>query len=343
MMSFQRCFCVKLSNYRALCGKGNFIHPPTLLTEGNTKSANHCSKWCSQHDTCTGINYHSDGLCQLLTDVLADCTGTQVAVNASITFYERVLGSVCKNGGFYQDGRCFCTLCWAGRWCERYPTSCTESYSALDPALRSNAIKLCTLKPRGFNVLIQAKCHYEYTLIQAHNYQDCPTMDFNKNWKEYKDGFGNNTCFWLGLDNIHYLTNQPECRTVLIVRLRTANLTLFQSSYSGFYIDDDSQGYAAHLTRYFPSAAGDSLISPGGNAQTSINGMKFSTSNNDQDMSSSNCAAVHQAGWWFNDCTSANINGPLSTSPVNPTVTWDYDLPGQTFVRTYLVLKHFEI
>jgi len=47
-----------------------------------------------------------------------------------------------------------------------------------------------------------------------------------------------------------------------------------------------------------------------------LNGMKFSTPNNDNDKSSGNCAASH-GGWWHNGCFHINLNrqppdaGPL--------------------------------
>ena len=40
-----------------------------------------------------------------------------------------------------------------------------------------------------------------------------------------------------------------------------------------------------------------------------LNGMKFSTPDNDNDKSSNrNCAAVLKSGWWYNNCKHININ-----------------------------------
>ena len=36
--------------------------------------------------------------------------------------------------------------------------------------------------------------------------------------------------------------------------------------------------------------------------------MKFSTPDNDNDKSSTNCAASIKSGWWYNNCHSININ-----------------------------------
>ena len=40
-----------------------------------------------------------------------------------------------------------------------------------------------------------------------------------------------------------------------------------------------------------------------------LSGMGFSTYDNDNDANLANCAFVKQAGWWFRDCTHANLNG----------------------------------
>ena len=46
-----------------------------------------------------------------------------------------------------------------------------------------------------------------------------------------------------------------------------------------------------------------------GFASHPLNGMKFSTQDNDNDKrSSGNCAASWKSGWWYNDCHSININ-----------------------------------
>ena len=42
--------------------------------------------------------------------------------------------------------------------------------------------------------------------------------------------------------------------------------------------------------------------------QHPLNGMKFSTPDNDNDKGRGNCAASHKSGWWYNSCHHININ-----------------------------------
>ena len=39
-----------------------------------------------------------------------------------------------------------------------------------------------------------------------------------------------------------------------------------------------------------------------------LNGMKFSTPDNDNDKDNGNCAARYKSGWWYNSCHLININ-----------------------------------
>lgn len=45
-------------------------------------------------------------------------------------------------------------------------------------------------------------------------------------------------------------------------------------------------------------------------SQNSLNGMNFSTADNNQDMSDvHDCADFKRSGWWHRDCTKGNLNG----------------------------------
>ena len=54
--------------------------------------------------------------------------------------------------------------------------------------------------------------------------------------------------------------------------------------------------------------------------------MMFSTKDNDNDKNSSNCAASHGNGWWFNSCHRSNLNGIYYEKRKDTTagMTWYY-------------------
>jgi len=64
------------------------------------------------------------------------------------------------------------------------------------------------------------------------------------------------------------------------------------------------------------SAAGDSL--------SYHDEMAFSTADRDNDLHMSNCAEENGAGWWFNSCSSSNLNGVYQSTGwyADPPVSW---------------------
>ncbi|KAI1883530.1 hypothetical protein AGOR_G00232500 [Albula goreensis] len=136
---------------------------------------------------------------------------------------------------------------------------------------------------------------------------------FDRPWDDYKQGFGNmqsaNGEFWLGNDNLHYLTSQGD------YSLRI-NLVDFEDNYryavyTGFKVASEKDSYQLGFGRYSGSA-GDSLSGsyhPEVQWWASHQGMKFSTHDRDNDRYERNCAREDKGGWWFNRCHSANLNG----------------------------------
>ena len=53
--------------------------------------------------------------------------------------------------------------------------------------------------------------HFITQVIQRRGDYGWPRVDFNRNWNDYKRGFGvHNKEFWLGNEHIHQLTNSGE-------------------------------------------------------------------------------------------------------------------------------------
>ena len=142
------------------------------------------------------------------------------------------------------------------------------------------------------------------------------TVDFNRNWNNYTQGFGDlESNFWLGLDKIHLLCNegqQCEFRVDLYYDgpfssnqvHQNSNHTYF-ATYDTFSISGSEDFYRLNISGY-QGTAGDAIISTGNDAADQ-NGMQFSTFDEDHDTANYNCAESF-GGWWWKACGWARLN-----------------------------------
>lgn len=150
------------------------------------------------------------------------------------------------------------------------------------------------------------------------------TMNFDKNWTEFKNGFGvPQNAYWIGTDVIHHLTNRQPYSMYVIFKLN--NGSIFHQKYADFSVGDESTNYQLHLAGPTAGNLGDSMINAG-DSNYNLTGMSFSTVDRDNDQSnSSNCAVAWNGGWWFNRCHYAFLNGPWPpkywADPWSPTIT----------------------
>ena len=74
--------------------------------------------------------------------------------------------------------------------------------------------------------------------------------------------------------------------------------------YHNFMVNNEKQGpYSLKLSGY--DAANSTLI----DSLSHASGAPFSTSDNDNDKWSRNCAAEFKGAWWYTACHSSNLNG----------------------------------
>lgn len=143
---------------------------------------------------------------------------------------------------------------------------------------------------------IMANCQDGWTLIQK-RYDG--SVDFNRNWNEYSNGFGSATGeHWLGNRNIHYLT-KDNC-TRLMINMKDIYGKYWQATYDDFRVADYSFGFKMSVDKYKGNAS---------DALDYQNRMEFSTIDNDRDISNTHCASNYEGGWWFSHCQHANLNG----------------------------------
>uniref|UniRef100_A0A3P9MMM0 Fibrinogen-like protein 1 n=1 Tax=Oryzias latipes TaxID=8090 RepID=A0A3P9MMM0_ORYLA len=136
------------------------------------------------------------------------------------------------------------------------------------------------------------------------------TETFNRSWPEYKKGFGDMVEeFWLGNDNLHYITAQGNYS--LRINLEDFDGHQRVAEYTSFKVADEKELYQLSFGVY-AGTAGDALSGShqvGVSGWASHQGMRFSTYDQDNDNYKGNCAQEDKGGWWFNKCHSAHLNG----------------------------------
>ncbi|KAI8041929.1 angiopoietin-related protein 7-like [Drosophila gunungcola] len=126
------------------------------------------------------------------------------------------------------------------------------------------------------------------------------SVDFNRNWDSYKNGFGDvNGEFFIGLQKLHLMTEAQPYE--LYVSLRDINGTSRYAKYDHFKVGSETESYELKTVGTYSGTAGDSLRYHGK--------VKFSTYDRDNDYSAGNCAEGHNGGWWFNKCAKSSLNG----------------------------------
>jgi len=156
---------------------------------------------------------------------------------------------------------------------------------------------------RDFNI---RSCDQEtrgggWTVIQRRGDYGEPKVNFTRDWKDYKHGFGDlNGEFWFGNDYISKLTLQTE--VMLRVELEAHDGRAAWAEYDTFRVENEALDYRVWVGGYTGNAS-DSL--------SAHNGYKFSTidKNNDLAPKCCPCAPAYGGGWWFYSCFEANLNG----------------------------------
>ena len=156
------------------------------------------------------------------------------------------------------------------------------------------------------------------------------SVDFYRNWTDYKSGFGSlEGEHWLGLDNMYLLTNLSGDPPQLRVDLADWEGNTSFAKYDQFSVGDEDSDYTLSVSGYkLDSTAGDSLVN--GQSHVIHSGQRFSTPDRDNDMNGagSNCAVIFHGPWWHNSCYACLLTGlyfpnggPRTVAPLG--INWD--------------------
>ncbi|XP_050094044.1 fibrinogen-like protein A [Anopheles aquasalis] len=155
------------------------------------------------------------------------------------------------------------------------------------------------------------------------------SLDFNRNWTEYRNGFGDiKKEFWIGLERLHQLTTASSGQWELIVELKSFSGMYKYARYNGFKIGGESEQYRLKTLGKYSGTAGDSMANH--------RGMKFSTTDQDNDDSTLHCAEKWESAWWYNGCYHANLNGRYLNGNDGKSMNWyhfDNDHQGLSYSR----------
>ncbi|XP_052687936.1 fibroleukin-like isoform X1 [Crassostrea angulata] len=274
---------------------------------------------CNINQTCSLNPTTMEPFCEIL-----DCAGrpsrslphtemlhyvdSQVGAQAKIQCYTESLGgsspwsrAVCTDqGDWYTNIQC------------KVPQDCTELYDKynvresgphyISPDNRTVVRAFCNMTTEG-----------GWTIIQKRQ----SNSNFTRNWNEYKAGFGEVTGnYWIGNDALHYLTKRDN---ILRIQLKPFGGTTKQAKYRNFRVSDESENFRMTYDNYEGSSAVDAL---GGTlVQFQAKNMPFSTIDRDNDEYPGSCADKMRGGWWYNSCSTSNLNGIYCENGPN-CMTW---------------------
>ena len=129
----------------------------------------------------------------------------------------------------------------------------------------------------------------------------------NRDWVEYEDGFGNlHGEFWIGLRSMHCLTSQGHWELRIDYHLK--NGTKSYLHYNKFSVGSSEDQYPLNISGFDSIGLSDPF-----NYGPSLNGMKFSSRDRDNDFNSGNCGH-YLGGSWHSICGGLYINNDPNDS-----------------------------
>ncbi|XP_064635556.1 fibroleukin-like [Lineus longissimus] len=312
-------------------GSKYFQLPGCLVDKARPATSSHkyrvdsdleCARKCLWlfEDTCRWMNYIEPEKvtgenCELgKTPANAVCS--DLVDRPGYHYYEK--GDFCLNQSKFVQStlQCTCVPGWTGQRCNYRAFDCSDHYYVhLWPYGRA----ILDIKARYSTNSYKVHCDLSSYIIGGASGHTCfqrqgysSGMNFDRNWADYKSGFGNKaTDFWLGNDIISELTAKNSRKYRLLVWLQGHNSSYSVStSYDDFLVKDESENYKVTLTPSTKNKVtwhGDAIMP--GDPTLDMNKKPFSTYDKDNDGGPENCASTRKAGWWYGSgCTDANLN-----------------------------------
>ena len=166
----------------------------------------------------------------------------------------------------------------------------------------------CSCQLSSFSTeAIDAYCDMDTTdggwMVIQRNKKD-GVKTFDTKWKKFEEGFGNlnGDKLWYGLKALNCFTENGQWE--LRIDFQFENKTWSHLHYKQFKVGNTSAEYPLTIGGFTGITTDDPFVI----ISQPLNGMKFTTIDNDNDQhSGSNCASSY-GGWWHNNCFSINPN-----------------------------------
>ena len=139
--------------------------------------------------------------------------------------------------------------------------------------------------------------------------------DFNRDWNDYKEGFGNLTGeFWLGNEKLHLLTSQRNYSMKMEVNYWNTGESRY-ALYKNFNVEGEDTKYTLRISGYSGNTSHD-YWKP-------HNNMKFSTRDQDNDIrSDGSCSQIYKGGHWYERCYNVHPTGVYKNSGYGINLYW---------------------
>eukprot|EP00112_Aurelia_sp_Birch-Aquarium-sp1_P010908 Seg2307.5 transcript_id=Seg2307.5/GoldUCD/mRNA.D3Y31 product=Tenascin-R protein_id=Seg2307.5/GoldUCD/D3Y31 len=244
------------------------------------------------------INEDKSNLCQLNNQTIGSKTGQAKPIKKqgwtywSTDYNDVLVGHVCKarnpcSVNYWCKDTCECP----GYECIRLYEDCKTAFDSGMSGKKILVINNTLSELPMFPVLCRLNRNKWGGSVSIQT-RDNASMQFERNWNEYKIGFGNiGNSFWIGLDKLHTLA-APGRGAILMIAVRPiSGNEAFRAVYSTFEVAGEADSYRLKVGGYEGNA---------GDFMSHLNGMPFSLPDK------GNCD-IRLGGWWHQEC-SRNIN-----------------------------------
>ncbi|KAK7496658.1 hypothetical protein BaRGS_00012065 [Batillaria attramentaria] len=204
---------------------------------------------------------------------------------------------VCQNGGTPLIESCKCPPQYSGRECERLVRDCSEVFE--NGYTNASSDGFYFIQPITAPSPIKVRCQFAWDVGVTYTYYRPSDSDFNKNWTELKNGFGDpeNNNYFIGLENMHHVLRQGSY--LLHIYFTHGNNIAGSAFYNNFAVASEADFYRVSYDSFetVPER-------PAENGFSSNEPVLFSAPGQD----TNGCASSNggESGWYGADCSTNN-------------------------------------